>query len=101
MSEELHEHMQKEEQVLFPIMLRGGHPLVIHPIGMMRHEHLSHGMQIERLNELTDQHRAPEGACNTWQALYAGTARLVDDLIEHIHTENNILFPAFETQSAH
>ena len=101
MEQELLEHMAKEEQILFPLLKQGGHPMVVHPIGMMRHEHVSHGAQIERLAELTQHHQPPAGACNTWQALYAGTARLTEDLIEHIHTENNLLFPVFESQAAH
>ena len=101
MEQELLAHMAKEEQILFPLLKQGGHPMVVHPIGMMRHEHVSHGAQIERLAELTQQHQPPAGACNTWQALYAGTARLTEDLIEHIHTENNLLFPAFEGTAQH
>ncbi|MFM7026994.1 MAG: iron-sulfur cluster repair protein YtfE, partial [Limnohabitans sp.] len=90
MEQELLEHMAKEEQILFPLLRQGGHPMVVHPIGMMRHEHVSHGAQIERLAELTTQHQPPAEACNTWRALYAGTARLTEDLIEHIHLENNL-----------
>jgi regulator of cell morphogenesis and NO signaling len=101
MEQELLAHMAKEEQILFPLLKQGGHPMVVHPIGMMRHEHVSHGAQIEHLAELTQQHQPPAGACNTWQALYAGTARLTEDLIEHIHTENNLLFPAFEGAAQH
>ena len=101
MERELLEHMAKEEQILFPLLKQGGHTMVVHPIGMMRHEHVSHGAQIERLDQLTQQHQPPAGACNTWQALYAGTARLTEDLIEHIHTENNLLFPAFEGTAQH
>lgn len=101
MERELLDHMAKEEQILFPLLKQGGHPMVVHPIGVMRHEHVSHGAQLERLAELTQQHQPPTGACNTWQALYAGTARLSDDLIEHIHTENNLLFPVFEGQARH
>ena len=101
MEQELLEHMAKEEQILFPLLKQGGHPMVVHPIGMMRHEHVSHGAQIERLAELTQQHQPPGGACNTWQALYAGTARLTEDLIEHIHRENNLLFPVFEGTAQH
>ena len=101
MEQELLAHMAKEEQILFPLLKQGGHPMVAHPIGMMRHEHVSHGAQIEHLAELTQQHQPPAGACNTWQALYAGTARLTEDLIEHIHTENNLLFPAFEGTAQH
>jgi regulator of cell morphogenesis and NO signaling len=100
MERELLEHMEKEEQILFPMLKAGGNPMVIHPIGMMRHEHVSHGAQLEKLNHLTSNHQPPEGACNTWQALYAGTARLTEDLIEHIHTENNLLFPQFEPTNA-
>lgn len=99
MEQELLEHMAKEEQILFPLLKQGGHPMAIHPIGMMRHEHVSHGAQLERLAALTTQHQPPAGACNTWQALYAGTARLSEDLVEHIHLENNVLFPTFEGQA--
>ena len=101
MEQELVDHMAKEEQILFPLLRQGGHPMVVHPIGMMRHEHVSHGAQIERLAQLTQQHQPPVDACNTWQALYAGTARLTEDLIQHIHLENNLLFPVFEGRSAH
>ena len=101
MEQELLDHMAKEEQVLFPLLQQGGHPMVVHPIGAMRLEHVNHGAQIERLAELTTQHRPPVDACNTWRALYAGTARLTEDLIEHIHLENNLLFPAFEDQAQH
>ncbi len=101
MEQELLEHMGKEEQILFPLLQQGGHPMVVHPIGMMRHEHVSHGAQLERLAALTSQHQPPADACNTWRALFAGTARLTEDLIEHIHLENNLLFPAFEGQAQH
>ncbi len=101
MEQELLDHMAKEEQILFPLLKQGGHPMIVHPIGMMRHEHVSHGAQLDRLATLTNQHQPPAGACNTWQALYAGTARLTEDLIAHIHLENNLLFPAFEGQAQH
>jgi len=38
----------------------------------------------------------PDGACDSWRALYAGLAKLAEDLTDHIHIENNILFPRFE-----
>lgn len=88
-------HMQKEEQILFPLMLAGGNPMIVHPIGMMRHEHDEHGEKIRALAALTGDMTPPEGACNSWRALYAGLAKLVEDLTEHIHIENNILFPRF------
>jgi len=100
MQVELLVHMAKEEAILFPLLHSGGHPMAGHPIDMMRHEHISHGAQLERLAELTCQHQAPDGACNTWQALYAGTQSLSEDLAEHIHLENNCLFSGFESSNA-
>ncbi|MEN9905658.1 MAG: hypothetical protein RLZZ555_2223 [Pseudomonadota bacterium] len=97
MESELLDHMEKEESVLFPIMQRGGHPMVRHPITMMRLEHVEHGSALERLDQLTQDQQAPAGACTTWRALYAGLAQLKDDLISHIHLENNVLFPMFES----
>ena len=96
MAAELLEHMDKEEQVLFPLFRRGGHPQAFQPIAVMRHEHTGHGQMLERLMALTNDATPPTGACNTWRALYAGIAQLSDDLIHHIHLENNLLFPRFE-----
>ena len=93
--QELLSHMAKEEMVLFPLLRRGGQPMVGGPIAMMRDEHVEHGEQLERLARLTRDHTPPAGACNTWRALYAGTRQLTDDLIAHIHLENNLLFPMF------
>jgi len=92
----LESHMAKEEQVLFALMLAGGHPMIGHPIGMMRHEHDEHGEELRALAALTHDATPPADACNTWRALYAGIAKLSEDLTEHMHIENNILFPRFE-----
>lgn len=97
MEQELLSHMMKEEQVLFPLLRAGGNAFVVQPIAMMRHEHTDHGEALERLAALTNDTTAPAGACNTWRALYAGIAQLSEDLIHHIHLENNLLFPQFET----
>ncbi len=99
-SEELQSHMLKEEQVLFPMLKSGSNPMVVHPIGMMRAEHVDHGEALDQLNALTNDATPPLGACNTWRALYAGIAQLGDDLIHHIHLENNVLFPQFEASVA-
>ncbi|KRI00344.1 iron-sulfur cluster repair protein YtfE [Curvibacter sp. PAE-UM] len=97
MEQELLSHMMKEEQILFPMLKAGGNAFVVQPIGMMRHEHVDHGEALERLAALTHDATPPQGACNTWRALYAGIAQLNEDLINHIHLENNVLFPQFET----
>ena len=98
--QELLDHMAKEEQILFPILKAGGSAMVVYPITMMRMEHTSHGEMLEHLMALTHDGRPPAGACNTWRALYAGIGQLHDDLINHIHLENNVLFPRFEPRAA-
>lgn len=97
MEHELRNHMAKEEQVLFPMMLNRPSARVSDPIQMMRLEHVDHGANLEVLMELANNGVPPEGACNTWRALYAGIHKLQDDLISHIHLENNVLFPVFES----
>ena len=89
-------HMMKEENILFPMLKAGGNPFVSQPITVMRSEHTQHGAMLERLMALCSDAVPPVGACNTWRALYAGIAQLHDDLINHIHLENNILFRQFE-----
>ncbi len=96
MEEDLLGHMQKEEAILFPMLKAGGNPFVTQPLHMMRVEHIHHGAMLERLAELSHNATAPQGACNTWRALYAGIAQLQDDLVQHIHLENNLLFTQFE-----
>lgn len=96
MQEELLAHMAKEEQVLFPLLAAGGSPMARYPIGAMRHEHDAHAEQLQRLHRITHELTLPDDACNTWRALYASLQQFVDDLMQHIHLENNVLFPHFE-----
>jgi regulator of cell morphogenesis and NO signaling len=96
MESEMLDHMAKEENILFPMLAGGGHRMAMHPIAMMRNEHFAHGDQLGRLDALTREHQPPAEACSTWRALYAGTRQFADDLVEHIHLENNLLFPQFE-----
>ena len=95
MGSELEDHMRKEEELLFPLMRRGGHSMIAQPIAVMLAEHDDRGVHLRTLEHLTDNFTAPADACPTWRALYTGAKKLADDLIEHIHTENNVLFPRF------
>jgi regulator of cell morphogenesis and NO signaling len=92
---ELEDHMQKEEQILFPLMRRGGHPMISQPIFVMTAEHDEHGANLRELERLTAGFETPEDACPTWRALYAGAQKFAEDLTDHIHIENNVLFPRF------
>jgi regulator of cell morphogenesis and NO signaling len=95
MSGELEAHMKKEELVLFPMMRRGGHPMIAQPIAAMLAEHDDAGAHLRELEALSNDFAAPDDACPTWRALCVGAKKLADDLMEHIHTENNVLFPRF------
>ena len=60
----------------------------------MQHEHEEHGNSLEVIDQLTDGIVPPPFACVTWRALYTGLTQLKEDLMAHIHLENNVLFPA-------
>ncbi len=98
---ELDMHMMKEEQVLFPLVRELSMATVLPvfhcgsvdcPIAAMEHEHDSADQALRSMRRLSDDYRAPLGACNTFRGLMAGLAELEEDLHLHIHKENNILF---------
>jgi regulator of cell morphogenesis and NO signaling len=109
-SNELQSHMLKEERILFPLIRQmadsgafaAGHcGSVRNPIRVMEMEHESAGGAAEELRQLTADYTPPEDACNSYRALLAGLAAFEADLHQHVHKENNILFPraiAFEEQ---
>lgn len=101
MAQELESHMRKEEVVLFPLIARGHGAMGGMPIGVMRGEHEEHGAALRRLVELTQDFTPPRGACTTWRALYTGLRAFRDDLIAHIHLENNVLFERFAPAEVH
>jgi regulator of cell morphogenesis and NO signaling len=94
-------HLMKEEQVLFPYLLAldGGRPgascfgTVANPIRAMEHEHDDVGELLHRIRDLSRDFALPEGACASYQSLFMGLADLEADLHQHIHLENNVLFP--------
>ena len=93
LSDELHLHMHKEEQVLFPLITRGGGAAATAPIQVMEQEHEDAGAQLLQIRALTNDHTPPEEACGTWRALYLGLAEFERDLMRHVHLENYVLFP--------
>jgi regulator of cell morphogenesis and NO signaling len=93
MKQELLQHMDKEEVILFPLIKAGRGPEADCPIAVMHQEHDSAGSALQKIRELTDNFTVPEGACNTWRALWHGLENLEKDLHQHIHLENNIFFP--------
>ncbi len=94
MGSEMEAHMRKEEEGLFP-ELRHGERAMAMAMELMRDEHDDHALRLAELATLTRGHQAPDDACGTWRALYAGTAKFAEDLREHIRLENEVLFPGF------
>lgn len=93
MLEELEDHMQKEEQILFPLIQSGRGRMAFGPVSVMEQEHQDHGQNLARLRAFAHDFTAPPEACGTWLALYLGLAELEEELMHHIHLENNVLFP--------
>lgn len=94
-ADDLEEHQQKEEAVLFPMMLAGGGPMIGFPIARMLAEHEEVFAQLERLAVLTHDFTPPEEACGTWRALYQACRKIDADLREHMRIEGDELFPKF------
>lgn len=105
-AQELSAHMKKEELILFPFikqlvtannegstLTRPQFSTVQNPIAMMEHEHEEAGNIFKKIAVLTNNYTPPEGACNTFRALYDKLEEFEQDLHHHIHLENNILHP--------
>ncbi len=90
---ELEPHLEKEEQVLFPWILRDDAVAPRSPISVMLREHDDVAYLLDQLVQLTGGYKVPDGACNTWTALWQGLEVFDRDLREHIAIENNVLFP--------
>ena len=96
MSCELEVHMRKEETVLFPAMRQANTHELLHPIAVMRDDHSSHEGDISAIRKLTNNLSVPQGACRSWTALYEGLGQFISELEQHMHLENEVLFPQFE-----
>lgn len=97
--DDLENHMQKEETILFPLLKDGQYAVARHPIRVMEQEHDDHGKNLEAIDQLTNDITPPPFACVTWRALYTGLIQFKEDLMAHIHLENHVLFPIAETAS--
>ncbi len=95
---ELEDHMAREEELLFPMILQRGDSGGV-PVSIFIDDHSEAGRALATLRELTDDYRVPEGACNTWRALWHGLEALERSLHLHIHLENNVLFPQWGSAS--
>ena len=106
--EDLESHLQKEEQVLFPYCyqlfeanMQGQHGEKMHcgtvanPIRVMLSEHSDEGTRYKYIRNLMNGFVAPDDACVSYRFMLQDLEVFMDSLFEHIHIENNILFPRF------
>ncbi len=101
MGTEIRQHLDKEEKALFPAIRSGAHGGMLHtPVHVMLQEHEDHGANLQQLRELAADYQPPPEACATWRALYSSLAKLEAELMQHIHLENNVLFPRALGQDA-
>jgi regulator of cell morphogenesis and NO signaling len=104
--EDLRPHMFKEEQILFPfiIALENAHQqnrsapfapfgTVNNPVRMMLMEHDTAGDLLREMRKLSSDYAVPPDACISFKTFYAALAAFEQDLHQHIHLENNLLFP--------
>jgi len=115
LAQELTMHMMKEEAVLFPYIVRLEEAVIQkepvlpppfgslqNPVAMMMHEHDSAGDALRAMRQGSVGYTAPVDACISYQTLYKALADFEKDLHQHIHLENNILFPrAIEMEQSH
>lgn len=102
-SAEMQAHMLKEEQLIFPQIRRledgqrrgdGDSQASLHDsIRDLEHDHDSAGQALARFRILSHDYTPPEGACNTFRAVLDRLSQLEQDTHQHVHKENNVLFP--------
>ena len=92
-TQNLMQHLAKEEEVLFPLALREPGIHAASQIRVIEQEHDDHAAALASIRELTQDHTPPSEACGTWRALFAGLAELEFEIMQHVHLENHVLFP--------
>ncbi len=106
LGEELLQHLNREEMVLFPYITNlernlqncgprslGCFGAVRNPIRVMMAEHDAAGGTLAEIRALSRDYTPPQGACPTYRGFYLALADFEQDLHRHVHLENNILFP--------
>ena len=115
LGQELMLHLMKEENILFPYIERMEESVVqrepilpspfgtvANPVRMMEHEHDDAGAALRSLRETSQDYAPPADACTSFRALYTALENFEKDLHQHIHLENNVLFPrALEMETKH
>ncbi|MGV3527443.1 MAG: iron-sulfur cluster repair di-iron protein [Flavisolibacter sp.] len=104
--QELDVHFIREERVLFPFIKAlvqakrtgdmealNSQPSLTEPVRMMEVDHEAAGEILAEVQRITNNYTPPADACNSYQFFYKKLKEFDEDLHQHIHLENNILFP--------
>lgn len=95
-------HIKEEDETVFPAIRQleaaNGDKAAVSSglkvaLTKLESEHDSAGAALEQFKALTDSYSPPDWACNTFRALYDGLAQLEKNMHQHVHEENNVLFP--------
>ena len=97
---DIDQHLPKEEEILFPMILAGRGAMASGPMHVMEMEHAELGALLAKMRSLTKDYVVPDEACNTWRALWVALEELERSLHEHVHLENNVLHPRARRQAA-
>ena len=99
-NKELLQHLNNEEEVLFPAIKRAiannsseAKALIISEIKRMSGEHELAGGTMDKINEITNGYKVPANGCSTYQVTFKLLQQFEDDLHIHVHLENNIIYP--------
>ena len=104
---ELLTHLEQEEEIIFPYIRQITHAfqsqesyasllvkMMRKPIEqLMNHEHEMVAGAIHKMRELTGDYTVPARACTSHKVIFSRLKELDNDLAQHMHLENNILFP--------
>lgn len=100
LKEEMEEHLVKEEQTLFPLIQEyeqtGSSSIleqVLQTIEELESEHNHTGELLKEMRIVTNNYQLPRGACRTYTLSFLKLEQLESDMFQHIHLENNVLFP--------
>ncbi len=95
LKDDLAEHMQTEEEELFPLIEQlesNGEEAPAGLLEQLEEEHASAGDALATMRDLTNDYTPPVGACNSFRGMIHGLSELEADMHQHVHKENNILF---------
>jgi len=99
-------HIRHEDEIIFPYIkqietaLRRSEPygsLLVKtlrkPIGNVEKEHSEISGLLKKLKDRSSDFHFPGNACTNHQVIYHRLQEFYEDMIQHMHLENNILYP--------